>query len=176
MILFMKLSQIGQFLTAFLYHPGIIQWMFSGLRHTPSLLTLIFSLPYRLHALWTSLCLLDSTIRLFCLILGASLVAQRLKPLPAMRETWVQSLGQEDPLEKEMATHSSILGWRISKHTLSFTTFWSGIRGSLTKTWSQFWKYKNRRSFCQEVSFCIFVFNAHGRFLISFNIWTYSRP
>jgi len=56
---------------------------------------------------------LDSTIRLFCLILGASLVAQRLKPLPAMRETWVQSLGQEDPLEKEMATHSSILAWRI---------------------------------------------------------------
>ena len=45
--------------------------------------------------------------------LGASLVAQRLKRLPAMRETWVRSLGQEDPLEKEMATHSSILAWRI---------------------------------------------------------------
>ena len=43
----------------------------------------------------------------------ASLVAQRLKHLPAMWETWVQSLGQEDPLEKEMATHSSILAWRI---------------------------------------------------------------
>ena len=43
----------------------------------------------------------------------ASLVAQRLKCLPAMWETWVQSLGQEDPLEKEMATHSSILAWRI---------------------------------------------------------------
>ena len=43
----------------------------------------------------------------------ASLVAQRLKRLPAMRETWVRSLGQEDPLEKEMATHSSILAWRI---------------------------------------------------------------
>ena len=43
----------------------------------------------------------------------ASLVAQRLKPLPAMGETWVQSLGQEDPLEKEMATHSSVLAWRI---------------------------------------------------------------
>ena len=42
----------------------------------------------------------------------ASLVAQRLKRLPAMRETWVQSLGREDPLEKEMATHSSILAWR----------------------------------------------------------------
>ena len=45
--------------------------------------------------------------------LRASLVAQRLKHLPAMRETWVRSLGQEDPLEKEMATHSSILAWRI---------------------------------------------------------------
>ena len=44
---------------------------------------------------------------------GASLVAQRLKRLPAMRETWVLSLGQEYPLEKEMATHSSILAWRI---------------------------------------------------------------
>ena len=43
----------------------------------------------------------------------ASLVAQRLKYLPLMRETWVQSLSQEDPLEKEMATHSSILAWRI---------------------------------------------------------------
>ena len=35
-----------------------------------------------------------------------------VKNLPAMQETWVQSLGQEDPLEKEMATHSSILAWR----------------------------------------------------------------
>ena len=43
----------------------------------------------------------------------SSLVAQRLKGLPAMQETWVQSLGWEDPLEKEMATHSSILAWRI---------------------------------------------------------------
>ena len=39
----------------------------------------------------------------------ASLVAQRVKCLPAMQETWVQSLDGEDPLEKEMATHSSIL-------------------------------------------------------------------
>ena len=44
---------------------------------------------------------------------SASLVAQRLKCLPAMRDTWVRSLGGEDPLEKEMATHSSILAWRI---------------------------------------------------------------
>ena len=45
--------------------------------------------------------------------LGASLVAQRLKHPPAMLETWVRSLGREDSLEKEMATHSSSLAWRI---------------------------------------------------------------
>ena len=43
----------------------------------------------------------------------ASLVAQTVKNLPAMQETCVQSLSQEDPLEKGMATHSSILTWRI---------------------------------------------------------------
>ena len=43
----------------------------------------------------------------------ASLVAQLVKNLPAMRETWVRSLGWEDPLEKGMATHSSILAWRM---------------------------------------------------------------
>ena len=43
----------------------------------------------------------------------ASLVAQLIKNLPAMQETWVQSLGQEDPLEKGMATHSSVFAWRI---------------------------------------------------------------
>ena len=42
-----------------------------------------------------------------------SLMAQAVKHLPAMRETWVQSLGWEDLLEKEMATHSSILAWKI---------------------------------------------------------------
>ena len=45
--------------------------------------------------------------------LGASLVAQRLKRLPPMWETQVRSLGWEDPLEKEMVTHSNILAWRI---------------------------------------------------------------
>ena len=43
----------------------------------------------------------------------ASLVAQMVKNLPEMRETWVQSLGQEDFLEKGIATQSSILAWRI---------------------------------------------------------------
>ena len=45
----------------------------------------------------------------------ASLVAQRLKQLPGMQETWVQSLGREGPLEKETATYSSILAWRIPR-------------------------------------------------------------
>ena len=45
-------------------------------------------------------------------LIRASLVAQSVKHLPARRETWVRSLGGEDPLEKEMATHSSILAWK----------------------------------------------------------------
>ena len=46
-------------------------------------------------------------------ILRLRLVAQMVKRLSAMQETWVRSLGWEDPLEKEMAAHSSILAWRI---------------------------------------------------------------
>ena len=49
----------------------------------------------------------------------ASLVAQTVKSLPAMQETQVRSLGQEDPLEKDMATHSSILAWKKQLPTLS---------------------------------------------------------
>ena len=52
------------------------------------------------------------------LCIWASLVAQRLKHLPGMWETQVQSLGWEDPLEKEMAPHSSNLAWRILSITL----------------------------------------------------------
>ena len=47
--------------------------------------------------------------------LGTSLVAQMVIYLPTMRETWVQSLGQEDPLEEEMATHSNTLAWKIPR-------------------------------------------------------------
>ena len=49
----------------------------------------------------------------FICLFWASLIAKSVKNLPAVQETQVQSLGREDPLEKEMATHSSILGWRI---------------------------------------------------------------
>ena len=53
-------------------------------------------------------------LRASCFIIcWASLVAQRLKCLPAMQETWVRALDGEDPLEKEMATYSSSLAWRI---------------------------------------------------------------
>ena len=64
----------------------------------------------------------------------AFLVAQRLKPLPAMRETRVQSLGREDPLEKEMATHSSILAWRFhGRRSLVGNSPWGRKESDTTK-------------------------------------------
>ena len=48
-------------------------------------------------------------------ILSFSLVAQTIKNLPAMQETWVRSLGRKDPRKEEMATHSSMLAWRVSR-------------------------------------------------------------
>ena len=59
---------------------------------------------------------------------GASLVAQRVKRLPAMQETWVRSLGWEDPLEKEMATQSSMLAWKIP---------WTKEPGRLYSPWGR---------------------------------------
>ena len=53
------------------------------------------------------------TLEMTVLGIERGLVAQMVKSLPAMRETWVQSLGREDPLEKQIATHSSVLAWRI---------------------------------------------------------------
>ena len=53
-------------------------------------------------------------LRLFKGEIVASLVAQRVKCLPAVQETWVRFLGQEDPLEKEMAIHASTRAWKIS--------------------------------------------------------------
>ena len=48
-----------------------------------------------------------------CILFRACLVAQMVNHLPAVQETWIQSLGGEDPLENGMGTHSSILAWRI---------------------------------------------------------------
>ena len=58
----------------------------------------------------------------------ASLVTQLVKSLPAVWETWVRSLGQKDPMEKKMATHSNILAWRIQ---------WTEEPGGLQSTGSQ---------------------------------------
>ena len=52
-------------------------------------------------------------IYIYILYMVASLVAQLVKNLPAVQESWIQSLGRENPLEKKMATHSSIFAWKI---------------------------------------------------------------
>ena len=62
--------------------------------------------------------------------LVASLEAQSVKHLLAMQETWVRSLGREDPLEKDMATHSSTLAWKIP---------WIEEPGGLQSMGSQSW-------------------------------------
>ena len=55
----------------------------------------------------------DSQCSIFNILIRVSLIAQKLKNLPAMRETWVLFLGWEDTLEKGMVTHSTTLAWRI---------------------------------------------------------------
>ena len=75
--------------------------------------------------------LLDSIINSMDINLS-SLVTQMVKKLPAMQETWVRSLGWEDPLEEGMATHSSILAWRISMNRGVWPTTVPGV----TKSWT----------------------------------------
>ena len=77
----------------------------------------------QLHWIWSPL----------LLIVGAFLVAQPVKNPPAMRETWVRSLGWEDLLKKGKATHSSILGWRIP---MDIGAWWSAVHGvEKSQTW-----------------------------------------
>ena len=68
-----------------------------------------------------------------CVCVGGFLVPQRVKNLSAMRETWVQFLGWEDPLEKGMAIHSSMLAWRIPMDRGAWQTALYGV----TKSWTQ---------------------------------------
>ena len=63
----------------------------------------------------------------------ASLVAQMVKNLPAMREIWVRLLGREDPLEEGMATHSSILAWRIPMDRGA----WQATIHGVARSWTQ---------------------------------------
>ena len=88
----------------------------------------------------------------------ASLVAQRVKHLPTMRETWVQSLGREDPLEKEMATHSSTLAWRLQSMGLQSRT----CLRDFTFTFFHFQIIKYTFSFkdkCYNLTFSVSNFN-----------------
>ena len=66
-------------------------------------------------------------------VFGASLVAQMVKNPPAVRETWVQSLGWEDPLEEDMATHSSILAWKIPMDRGA----WRATVHRIAKSWTR---------------------------------------
>ena len=85
----------------------------------------------------------------------ASLVAQTVKRLPTMLETWVQSLGQEDLLEKEMATQSSILAWKIP---------WTEEPGRLQSMGSQ----RVRHNWATSLHF--YAFSKHGSFLMR-RVW-----
>ena len=101
-------------------------------------------------------------------------VAQRLKRLSAMRETWVGSLDQEDPLEKEMATHSSILAWRIP-WTEEPGGLWSNTPGfpvitnsqNLLKFMSIDWMIPSNQLSVVPFSSCLQSFPASGSFLMS---------
>ena len=75
-----------------------------------------------------------------------SLVAQMVKNPPAIQETWVRSLGWEDPLEEGMATHSSILAWRI---------LWAIVHG-VTKSWIQLKQPGTYVSSC--VCVCVYTY------------------
>jgi hypothetical protein len=81
------------------------------------------------------------------------LMAQRLKHLPAIQETWVRSLGQEDPLEKEMATHSSTLAWRIP---------WTEEPGGLQSMRSQRVGHEGATSLIPTHCFGILFLEHHG--------------
>ena len=77
----------------------------------------------------------------------ASLVAQMVKKLPSMQETWVQSLGWEDPLEEGMATHSSILAWRIIK----VRGAWQATVHGVTKGQTQWSKHNTQCSTISDI-------------------------
>ena len=100
--------------------------------HTHTLFQILFPYSLLLSVEYSSLVLVDY---LFCIysIYGASLVTQIVKNLPAMRETWVGSLGWEESLEEGIATHSSILSWRIP---MDRGVWWTAVHG-VTKNQTQ---------------------------------------
>ena len=89
-------------------------------------------------------------------------MAQRLKRLPLMRETRVRSLGGEDPLEKEMVTHSNILAWRIP---------WTGKPGRLQSMGSQ----RGRQTRLSDFTFFLFLIHICCTHMFYFSWITYLR-
>ena len=84
------------------------------------------------------------------MILGASLVAQLVKNLPAMWETWVRSLSWEDLLEENIATHSSILAWRIPTDR---GAWWAAVYGVI-QSWTRLKRLSSSSSSIQSMDFC----------------------
>ena len=91
----------------------------------------IYHISFYLYIWFMKLCVFLSQgfrVLLICVLIWASLVGQMLIRLPARWETWIRSLGWEDPLEKEMATHSSTFAWKIP---------WMEEPGRLQSMWLQ---------------------------------------
>ena len=91
---------------------GMQAYLLHGMKNLPGLGTEPVS-PALAGKFLSTIPLAKTCFLIYIFSLWASLVAQKVKNPPTMQETWVRSLGQEDPLEKGMATHSSILAWRI---------------------------------------------------------------
>ena len=90
-------------------------WMTNTFTSLSRCIWLLFCKKYYLMFIpkMASLCFINTKMNPTALLLWASVVVQMVKNLPAMQEMWVWSLGGEDPLEREIATHSSILAWEI---------------------------------------------------------------
>ena len=110
-------------------------------------------------------CLCSTLKKLYALVrlTKASLVAQTVKNPPAMRETWVWSLGWEDPLENGMATHSSILAWKIPRTVYSP---WDCKESDTAEPLSLSTLIKNLGVFISAVTFlkkseCVYTVSVH---------------
>ena len=114
------------------------------------------------------------TLRLLLMGMWASEVARLINNLPAMWETWVQSLGWDDPLEKEMATHSSILAWRIP-WTVQFMGS-QRVRYDYLKLMADIWSFLRSVVPISDSSYdtiCHFQVGVAQR---GYKLWNYSFP
>ena len=103
---------------------------------------------------------------------GASLLAQLVKKLPAMRETWVRSLGWEDPRETGKATHYSILAWRIPWTIVHGVTPWTIVHG-VTKSWTRWNKFYYIYTYIKKTYLAIYICWAVDQL---FSFWSNWKP